>query len=81
MVKRWIQKYRDFILLHDLPNRIFSIQTKIQYKQWCPDLAIEYEEIRALRKKGIKYADSKCCKLKIGEVPWSMTLQRACDNI
>ncbi len=44
-------------------------------------MAEEYEAILRLRKKGIETADKKCRKLKMGEVPWSRTIQIARDEI
>ena len=51
VVKRWIGLYKDFILDNKLPQRAFHIQIEIQKRNWNDNLAIEYENIRILRKK------------------------------
>ena len=81
VTKKWVNIYKEFLLEHNLFERIFYIQNEISTNEWRPELAIEYERIRQLRLQGIKLADSKCRKLNMGEVPWSMTLQAARDTI
>ena len=81
VVTKWISIYKNFLMTHNLPQRIFTLQTQIEQGQWNEMLQLEYESIRVLRRQGIELADSKCRKLNMGEVPWSMTLQSARDNI
>ena len=81
VVKRWIEAYKAYLNEHDLPNRIYAIQIAIEKGQWNEQRQKEYEDIRLLRRQGIDIADSKCRKLRMGEVPWSMTLQSARDEI
>ena len=77
VVRRWIEAYKAYLIKHELPNRIYAIQKAIDLGQWNAIHQQEYENIRVLRRNGIDFADSKCRKLRIGEVPWSMTLQAA----
>ena len=81
VVKKWIDIYKTYILNHQLPQRIFKLQNQIEAGIWNAELKQEYDIIRLLRRQGIELADSKCRKLNMGEVPWSMTLQAARDNI
>ena len=49
-------------------NRVFTIQTKIQYGIWNLETIQEYKLLRKLRIKGILIADKKSRKLKMSEV-------------
>ena len=79
--KRWTSIYKDFLMEKDIIRKAYYIQSEISQGNWSDELAVLYEELRVLRKEGIQLADRKCRKLNMGEVPWSMTLQRARDEI
>ena len=81
VVRRWIEVYKAYLMDNRVIQRAFNLQVSIDNGKWNKSLEQEYEILRRLRKKGIKLADSKCRKLNMGEVPWSMTLQSARDEI
>ena len=81
VVNKWIDIYKTFLLNNKVIHRAFKLQVSIEQGLWNETSEKEYEVIRNLRKQGIQLADSKCRKLHMGEVPWSMTLQSARDEI
>ena len=81
VVQRWIDIYKEFLTENYLPHRIYKLQKDIEAGKWNNELCKEYEAIRQLRREGIELADFKCRKLRMGEVPWSMTLQETRDTI
>ena len=78
---KWTSVYKKFLLDNEVIQKAYSIQQAITLGNWNDDLAQQYEDLRVLRKTGIELADRQCRKLKMGEVPWSMTIQHARDEI
>jgi hypothetical protein len=45
------------------------------------EISVLLESIDAIRMEGIRWADKHCCKLRMGKVPWSPTIQQCMDRI
>jgi hypothetical protein len=74
VVNKFTTAYREWIEQHGLAKRAFDLQTKSMYPLSQEDAA-EYEWIDRMKIEGLRYADQRCRKLLMGEVPWSPQLQ------
>lgn len=78
--KAWIQLYESFLRKHHLQTRQFTLEASITGAM-TDYQSSEFEKIMRLRNQGRTYADSKCRKLRMGNVPFSLELKAARDKI
>ena len=71
---RWIELYKSFVSSNKLNQKIFDLEKSI-YLPITNQHVYEYEKIRKKRDEGIKYADKRCRKLKMGNIPYSDELR------
>jgi hypothetical protein len=76
VVARYNKVLEDFLTKHGVYNRIYNLFRNFQ-SPLTPPQKVEYEALDYLREKGMKLAEKKCRKLKMGGVKWSPTLQKA----
>ena len=80
-VSRFIQTYTSYILKHNLHLYAHLLQHTISINSLTPANIYSYNTLQHLRHQGLLLAEASCRKLKMGEVPWSATLQHAMDTI
>ena len=80
-VRKFNAAYEEYIRKHNLHLTAFELQEELMQSTPTPSIIRRYNALRQERIKAILYADKKCRKLKMGEVPWSRTLQKAMDTI
>ena len=73
--------YKQYIQMHSLDCKVYQLQEEMTRRPWDKLLHKQYEWIYRKRLEGIKLAERQCCKLKMGEVPWSRTLQHSMDVV
>ena len=71
--KRWTQLYNNFIIRHRLHEKVYQLEAEIG-KKMSSAQEEEYEKIMELCGQGIKYADKRCRKKRMGAVPFSVEL-------
>jgi hypothetical protein len=74
--KKWIKLYNKYLSEHKAIDRAFQLQTIIT-RPLQPYHIREYEKIRKIRMNARKYADKRCRKLHMGNVPFSEELAKA----
>ena len=75
--QQWIQLYLQFLNQHHLIERQFTLESSINEPKLTPSQQAEYESILKLRSEGIRFAENKCRKLRVRNVPFSPELQKA----
>jgi hypothetical protein len=76
----YLDKYEELITEHHLLDQIHSLLERATYPPTRED-TIEYEELDKLRVSFTLEAEKKCCKLRMGGVPYSDVLQKICQSI
>ena len=80
VVNKWTQAYESFIRENNLHSRQYQVESQLT-TPLAPDVAAEFEQILQLRNEAIKYADKKCRKKKMGNVPYTPTLGKLSKTI
>ena len=73
-VDNFIRRYEQFII----ENKLLEQAELLESQSTCPlssTLQKKYEEFDNLRCKGVALAERKCRKLRMGQVPFSPTVQ------
>ena len=83
---RTVQKYQDildiFLSSRQVYSRLRELRNTVKPgQQLSPTQEKNYESIDRIRFKGMKIAEKKCRKLKMGKKQWSPALQKARDTI
>ena len=65
---KFIRDYESHLRQHNAEARLYSLQTSLTLPLE-PHLAAQFEEIIQIRNEGIKVAEAKCRKLRMGSVP------------
>ena len=78
--KKFITAYTTYLSRHKLEERLYALQTRATLPLSQND-ANELDQIFALRMRGVEEAESKCRKLRMGEVPYSDELHKASKTI
>ena len=82
---RVVGKYKAYLhqllLEHDLYYRAEILAASITNQELNEDQQAEYEELDAIKTWAMKEAEKQCRKLKMGEIPWSPTLQKVRNRI
>ena len=73
IVKKYNKSLKLFIKSHDLELRSFQLQNKATFPLTSQD-AHEYEILDKIRIEGMKYAEKRYRRLKMGGVPWTPEL-------
>lgn len=74
--KTFIKEYTSFLEKHKLEEKLYALQTRATLPLKQQD-AKELDSIFTLRLQGLKVAESKCRKLRMGNVPYSDELRIA----
>ena len=75
VVRKWQQIYSDYLEEHGLIRRQFKLESSIQGRTLIPSQIKEYNTVVRLRTDGMRRAENKCRKLKMGNVPFSPILE------
>ena len=78
--KRFIKEYEIILNKHDAERRLYAIQEKMTIPLDQESIR-ELETLLKIRKEGIKYTESHCRKLHMGEVPYSDKFRMASKKI
>ena len=70
IVRKWTQAYEQFIRRNNLLRQQFLLEGQ-STNVFTPEMQEEFEQIMAMRDKGIQYADKHCRSRKMGHVPFS----------
>ncbi len=76
LVDNYVQTYKKFILKNNLLGKVRKLKM-ISSHPLSSEGKHLYEEIDGLRCKGVKLAEKKCRKLRMGQVAFSPQLQKA----
>jgi hypothetical protein len=71
-VRRYRKLYREFLLQHNLPSALAILEQSLQPGFITHAQAIEANRIDRLTTQGQRYAESKCRKLRMGGVQFSV---------
>ena len=77
---RFIKDYESHLRQHNAEARLYSLQNSLTIPLG-PQAVEELEEIFEIRHEGIKIAESKCRKLRMGAVPYSEEFRVASKTI
>ena len=66
-------KYKEFVLENNLHQAIYQLESEVCFPI-TNDQRIRAETIARLRSEGIQYADKKCRRLFLGEIPYTPDL-------
>jgi len=75
VVSKWQQVYCSYLQKHNLPQRQYKLEASVQASTVTTTQMEEYNKIIAQRTEGMKLAERKCRRLKMGNVPFSPTLE------
>ena len=73
--KRWKKLYQQYIVDHKLHTKLFQLESEIE-GALTEEQQAQYEEIMTLRDQGIRFADKRCRKKRMGAVPFSVELNK-----
>ena len=73
--KRWKDLYQQYIIDHNLHTKIFQLESEITGQLTLAQQR-KYEAIIKKREQGIRYADKRCRKKRMGAVPFSVELNQ-----
>ena len=78
VVAKYLKNYKAFVKTHNLLDRAFNLQASCRAgAPLSEEQVTEFEKIDELRVQGMKMAERKCRKLKMGNVPWSPKIGQA----
>ena len=75
--KRWQEAYKRALQTHNGFKRQFQLEREIQEKGMNEERAEKFETMIKIRDECTKYADKKCRKIPMGNVPFSPTIVKA----
>ncbi len=84
---RVVDRYNNLRRQHGILNQIQQLKDAISYSlehnnnQVNDSIRAQFEQLESLRTDGIHKADRHCRRLKMGNVPWSPTIQICMDRI
>ena len=67
---------------HNVYNRIDQLENKLKQEgRITPELKHQYDSLDKIREEGMKFAEKRCRKLRMGGVEWSPSIQKARNTI
>ena len=76
IVTNFLRRYEKFVTQHQLIERVRDLEARSTFPL-SEDMQLEYEELAALRCQGVRLAERKCRKLRMGQLCYSPELQQA----
>ena len=73
VVKKYNKCLKQFFKKHSLLDQVTLLQDRMT-RPLSPQDALEFERLDSVRIQGMKYAERRCRKLKMGGVPWTPEL-------
>ena len=73
IVKKYNKSLKHFFKRHKLDTRSAKLQQNATFPL-TPQAAHEYEKLDKIRIEGMKYAEKRCRRLKMGGIPWTPEL-------
>jgi len=80
VVKKYTTDLKEYMKKHKVKEKVTNLQKNIQIPMSKENIA-QFEALDKIRLRGIKQAEKKCRKLKMGRVPWSPKLSQARKEI
>ena len=80
ITSRFNQLYRSFLLERNMPIRALTLEAHATYPLH-PTLCLEAEKLDRLKVDGVWYADQRCRRLFMGNVPFSPEYKRVTSAI
>ena len=81
---RSVQKYtttlQKHMRKHKIKEKVCALRNSVTVPMSQDNIA-QFEKLDKIRLEGIKHAEKKCRKLKLGKTPWSPELSKARKNI
>lgn len=76
VVRKYTQDLKDYMRIHKIKEKVIELRNTVTNPMSQQDID-KFEALDKLRTQGLKQAERKCRKLKMGHTPWSPELSEA----